>query len=238
VPPLPYLLPLLVMLGLTLLVLVMQHDLGPALLYFGTFLAMVYVATGRRSYYLTGFALFGIGGAVGYLLSGHIRNRFTIWLDPWSDPDGLGYQSLQALGGMAFGGIAGRGPGAGYPGLVPAGHTDYALAVIGEEWGLIGALAVILLYAVMTVRTLHLAALLRSDRFGQLLAAGLGISIGVQSLIILGGTLRLIPLTGITSPFLSYGGSSMVMSFVILGLVLRLAHDNGWGDAARTEGGL
>ncbi|MBI4497655.1 MAG: FtsW/RodA/SpoVE family cell cycle protein [Chloroflexi bacterium] len=221
-PPLPYLLPLLSMLGIILLILVFQHDLGPALLYFGTFLAMVYVTTGRRSYLLSGLGLFALAGAGGYALSGHIRNRFALWLDPWSDPQGQGYQSLQALEGLAFGGVAGRGPGYGYPTLIPAAHTDYPLAVIGEEWGLLGTLAVVVLYAVLTTRMLDLAAHLGRDRFGQLLGAGLGISLGLQAFIILGGVLRLVPLTGITSPFLSYGGSSMIMSFVALGLLLRL----------------
>lgn len=225
VPPLPYLLPLLTMVGLVLLVLVVQRDLGPALLYSGTFLAMVYVATGRRSYLLSGLGLFAVGGIAGWLLSGHIQNRVNLWLDPWIDPQRLGYQSIQAIGGLAFGGIAGKGPGYGYPSLIPAAHTDYPLAAIGEEWGLFGTLAVIALYLILTVRSLDIAARLTHDRFGQLLAAGLGIGLGLQAFIIMGGTLRLMPLTGITCPFLSYGGSSMVMSFVIAGLLVRLANE-------------
>src|SRR5690606_4490922 len=127
---------------------------------------------------------------------------------------------LQAIGGFVFGGVMGAGPGYGYPGLIPAAHTDYPLAVIGEEWGLLGALAVVLLYALLTLR-----ALARSreagDRFSQLLSAGLAVSLAVQVLVVLGGVLRLVPLTGITSPFCSYGGSSMLMGWVMLALLLR-----------------
>ena len=228
--PLPYLLPLLAMVGVTLLVLVFQQDLGPALLYFGTFIAMVYIATGRRTYLLLGIALFAAVGVVGYAVSEHITNRISIWLHPYEDAAGAGYQSLQAMAGLAYGGVGGTGPGYGYPQLVPAAHTDYPIVVIGEEWGLLGTLAVVVLYAVLTVRVLDLSARLAGDRFGQLLGAGVGVSLGLQSLIVLGGGLRLIPLAGITSPFLSYGGSSMLMLWIALALVVRT-----W-SARRAEG--
>jgi cell division protein FtsW (lipid II flippase) len=227
-PPLAYLLPLLIMVGVTILTLVVQRDLGPALLYFGTFMAMIYIATGRRSYVTSGLVLFFAAGTIGNALSAHIRNRFSLWLDPWVDPSGGGYQSLQAMAGLAFGGIGGRGPGYGYPTIIPAVHTDYSLVAIGEEWGLIGTAAVMLLYAILTARSLDLSSRLEHDRFAQLLGAGLGLSLGLQAFIILGGSLRLIPLTGITAPFLSYGGSSMVMAFVALGLLIRL-----WSDRTR-----
>jgi len=225
IPPLPYLLPLLSMVGLAQLILLFLHDLGPVLLYSGIFLSMVYIALGKRSYLFAGVLLFVLACTLGYSLSNHVQNRFAIWLDPWSDYQGFGYQSVQALTGMAFGGVAGRGPGYGYPTLIPAGHTDYPLAVIAEEWGFLGTVAIVLLYALLTTRCLVLAARMVSDRFYQLLAAGLGLSIGIQAFIILGGVLRLIPLTGITSPFLSYGGSSMVMHFITIGIILRLWRD-------------
>lgn len=222
-PPLPYLLPLLTMVGIALLILIFQRDLGPVLLYFGTFLAMVYVATGRLSYLLIGVLLFAGAGLTGYLMSEHIQNRFAVWWDPWRDPHGLGFQSLQAMGGLAFGGLAGRGPGYGYPDFVPAAYTDYPLAAIGEEWGLLGTIGIILLYAVFVTRGLGLAARLGRDRFAQLLTAGLTTSLGIQAFIILGGSLRVIPLSGITAPFLSYGGSSMVTGLIAVGLLLRAA---------------
>jgi cell division protein FtsW (lipid II flippase) len=221
-PPLPYLAPLLAMAGLSMLVLVFQRDLGPALLYFGSFIAMIYLATGQRSYLLLGLALFLVAGVVGYSVSGHIYERFMIWRDPWSDPAGLGYQSLQALGGLASGGVAGSGPGYGYPTLIPAAQTDYPIVVIGEEWGLIGLTAVVLLYAILTLRILGLAAREARDRFGQLLGAGLGVSLGLQVFIVVAGALRLIPVAGITSPFLSYGGSSMLIGWGAIALVMSI----------------
>ncbi len=224
-PPLPYLLPLLTMVGLAQLILLFLHDLGPVLLYSGIFLGMIYIGLGKRSYLFGGLLLFALACTVGYSLSDHVQNRFNIWLDPWSDYQGFGYQSVQALTGMAFGGVAGRGPGYGYPTLIPAGHTDYPLAVIAEEWGFLGTVAIILLYALLTTRCLVLAIRMGGDHFYQLLAAGLGMSIGLQAFIILGGVMRLIPLTGITSPFLSYGGSSMVMNFITVGIIFRLWRD-------------
>ena len=230
VPPLPYLFPLLAMMGIAVLVLIFQRDLGPVLLYFGTFVAMVHIGTGRRSFLIAGVLLFLASGFIGYSISDHIRQRFDLWLNPWTDPLGAGFQSLQALGGLAFGGLFGRGPGYGYPTFIPAAHTDYPLAVIGEEWGLLGTLAVLLLYAVLVTRGLGLATRIGGDRFAQLLLAGLSASLAVQAFIILGGSLRVIPLSGITAPFLSYGGSSMVMGFIALGLMLRA-----WGEGAEVS---
>ena len=218
-PPLPYLSPLLAMTGLSMLILVFQRDLGPALLYFGSFIAMIYLATGRGSYLFFGAALFAVAGVLGYAVSSHISERFAIWIDPWSDPEGVGYQSLQALGGLASGGVLGSGPGYGYPTLIPAAQTDYPVVVIGEEWGLLGVAAVILLYAVATLRVLALAAREAPDRFTQLLGAGLGVSLGLQVCIVIAGALRVIPVAGITSPFLSYGGSSMVVGWGVVALV-------------------
>jgi len=225
-PPPAYWLPLLGMVGITLLVVVAQRDFGPALLYIATFLAMLYLATGRRDHVALALLLFALGGLLAASSSAHIQDRLSAWLDPWADPQGAGYQSLQAIGGFVFGGVAGAGPGYGYPGLIPAAHTDYPLAVIGEEWGLIGALALIMLYGLLVVRGLARARL-ANDGFVQLLGAGLAISLGVQVLIVMGGVLRILPLTGLTSPFLSYGGSSMVMGWVMLALLHRAAPEAG-----------
>jgi cell division protein FtsW (lipid II flippase) len=222
-PPLPYMAPLLAMAGLSMLILVFQRDLGPALLYFSSAVAMIYLATGQRSYLLFGLALFGAAGVVGYAVSGHVYERFAIWRDPWSDPEGLGYQSLQALGGLASGGLLGSGPGYGYPTLIPAAQTDYPIVVIGEEWGFVALAAVILLYAIVTLRILALAAIDARDGFGQLLGAGLGVSLGLQVFIVVAGALRIIPVAGITSPFLSYGGSSMLIGWAAIALITAIA---------------
>jgi cell division protein FtsW (lipid II flippase) len=232
-PPLPYLSPLLAMAGISMLILVFQRDLGPALLYFGSFIAMIYLATGQRSYLLFGEILFMVAGIVGYAASAHIYERFSIWMDPWRDAEGLGYQSIQALGGLASGGVLGTGPGYGHPTLIPAAQTDYPVVVLAEEWGFIGLTAVILLYAVITLRMLGLAARQTRDRFAQLLGAGLGVSFGLQVFIVMGGALRLIPVAGITSPFLSYGGSSMVVGWAAIALITVMSSDPHASRASR-----
>ncbi len=212
-------LPLLAMFAITVLAVLAQRDFGPSLIFGASLVAILYLATGRKSYVL---AAVGIGLAAVVLIyfgSDRIQDRVDAWIDPWSDPRGAGYQSLQAIGGFVFGGVFGAGPGYGYPGLIPAAHTDYPLAVIGEEWGLLGSLAVIALYGLLVAHALRRASTSRGP-FEQLLSAGLAISIAAQVLLVTGGVLRLVPLTGLTSPFLSYGGSSMVMSWVILALLV------------------
>ncbi|MDA1062504.1 MAG: FtsW/RodA/SpoVE family cell cycle protein, partial [Chloroflexi bacterium] len=211
-------LPLFAMVGASLLVVVAQRDFGPALTYGASFIAMLYLATGRRDYVVRAVALAALLAALAYLGSDRIQIRVETWLNPWSDPRGSGYQSLQALGGFVFGGVFGSGPGFGSPGLIPAAHTDYPLAVIGEEWGLTVTLGIVALYGLIVTRALARTRQ-AGDRFGQLLSGGLGISFAVQVLIVFGGVLRLTPLTGLTSPFLSYGGSSMVMAWVMLALL-------------------
>jgi cell division protein FtsI/penicillin-binding protein 2/cell division protein FtsW (lipid II flippase) len=213
-------LPLAGVVSVAVLIVVAQRDFGPSLVYVATFLGLLYLAAGRREQVFVIGGAFVVAGAMAVVASDRLRERFGAWLDPWGDPQGAGYQSLQAIGGFVFGGVTGAGPGNGYPGLIPAAHTDYPLAVIGEEWGLLGALAVITLYGLLVVRGLVLARG-SNDRFAQLLGAGLALSLGVQVLIVFGGVLRLIPLTGLTSPFLSYGGSSMLMGWIMVALLLR-----------------
>ncbi|MEX2446686.1 MAG: FtsW/RodA/SpoVE family cell cycle protein [Dehalococcoidia bacterium] len=220
-PPAAYAVPMLGMLGLSLLVVVAQRDFGPAVLFVAAFLGMLYIATGRRDLVALALALFALGGFAAYSVSAHIHGRVGAWLDPWSDPRGDGYQSLQAVGSFVFGGVTGRGPGYGFPGVVPAAHTDYPLAVIAEEWGLIGTLAMVLLYGLFVSRGLSRAQFAET-RFQQLLGAGLALSIGVQVLVVSAGVIRLLPLTGITSPFVSYGGSSMLMSWAMVALLSRI----------------
>jgi cell division protein FtsW (lipid II flippase) len=226
-PPLPYLAPMVAMWAIALGIVVVQRDLGAALLFFAVFLALLYVATGRPSYVIGGLILFIAGAFVLYNLFGHVQARVDIWLDPWADPQDAGFQVVQGLYAFGRGGILGVGLGAGLPTIggrmpVPAVHTDYPLAAIGEELGLIGLLAVLGLYLVVVSRGLRIAAAAHDD-FRSLLAAGLAFVIGVQAFIIAGGNLKLIPLTGITLPFISYGGSSLLANALVVGLLLVLS---------------
>ncbi len=203
-------------------VLIFQHDLGTSLLFFGLFVCMLYVATQRRSWLILGAVLF-LAGAVGaYYAFGHVRLRVMVWLDPWTYASDQGYQIVQSLFGLANGGILGAGLGQGFPNLVPFASTDFIIAALGEELGVTGLMAMILLYAIVVERGLRAAIAVR-DSFGQLLAVGLSITMGLQVFVIIGGVTRLIPLTGLTTPFLSYGGSSLVANWVIVALLLRIS---------------
>ena len=226
-PPVPYLLPMAVMWAIALGIVVMQRDLGAALLFFAVFLLMLYVATARWSYVVLGMGLFVAGGALMYQLFDHVRTRVDIWINPFVDASGSGYQVVQALYAFGRGGILGTGLGAGLPMVggrlpIPALHTDFPLAALGEELGLIGILAILGLYLVLVERGLRIAAA-SLDEFRALLATGLSLVIGGQALIIAAGNLKLVPLTGITLPFISYGGSSMLTNAVVVGLLLVLS---------------
>ncbi len=226
-PPLPYLAPMVAMWAIALGIVVVQRDLGAALLFFAVFLGLLYVATGRPSYVVGGLLLFVAGAFVLYNLFGHVHARVDNWLDPWADPQDAGFQVVQALYAFGRGGILGVGLGAGLPLIggrlpVPAVHTDYPLAAIGEELGLVGLLAVLGLYLVLVSRGLRIAAA-GHDEFRSLLAAGLALVIGVQAFIIAAGNLKLIPLTGITLPFISYGGSSLLANALVVGLLIALS---------------
>jgi cell division protein FtsW (lipid II flippase) len=217
------LLPVAAVLGTSLLLLAVQRDLGGALLYLSIVLGMVYVGIGRVEYVVAGALAFAAGAGVCAALFPHVRVRLEVWVDPWRDLAGSGYQVGQALFALASGGLAGTGLGLGDPELIPAVHTDLIFAAIGEELGYAGALAVILLYMILVVRGFRVA--LRARRaFSQLVAAGVSLVLGVQALLILGGSVRLIPLTGIPMPFVSYGGSAMVSNFVLLGLLMGVSH--------------
>ena len=226
-PPIPYLAPMVAMWAIALGIVVVQRDLGAALLFFAVFLGLLYVATGRRSYVVLGLILFVVGAFVLYELFDHVRTRVDIWLDPFADPQDTGYQIVRALYAFGRGGLLGTGLGAGLPTVgsepaIPAIHTDFPLAALGEELGLIGLLAVLGLYLVVIERGLRIAAA-AADDFRALLAAGLAMVVGVQAFIIAAGNLKLIPLTGITLPFISYGGSSLLANAVIVGLLLALS---------------
>ncbi|MBI3750245.1 MAG: FtsW/RodA/SpoVE family cell cycle protein [Chloroflexi bacterium] len=226
-PPLPYLAPMVAMLAIALGIVVVERDLGAAMLFFLVFLLLLYVVTARVSYVAIGVAAFLAGGAVLYELFGVVRDRVNIWLDPFADAAGSGYQVIQALHAFARGGILGTGLGNGLPTIggrppIPALHTDFPLAALGEELGLVGVLAILGVYLVLIERGLRIAAA-AEDEFRAILAAGLSLVIGVQAFIIAAGNLKLIPLTGITLPFISYGGSSLLANSVIVGLLIALS---------------
>jgi cell division protein FtsW (lipid II flippase) len=218
--------PVLMAWGFSLLVLVFEGDLGTSLMYFGIFVVMLYVATERTSWLLIGLVLFALGATGAWALTSRVQLRVSIWLDPFADANDKGFQIVQSLYGLATGGLFGTGPGAGQPGLVPFANNDFITAAIGEELGLFGLTAMLVTYALLAERGMRSALDVR-DSFGKLLAGGLAFSIGWQVFVIVGGVSKLIPLTGLTTPFLSSGGSSLVANWMLIGLLLRVS------DAAR-----
>ncbi len=223
-PPLQYVGPLLTMWIASLGLLTVQNDLGSALLFFGIFLAMVYVAAERAVYTWMGAGIFAVGIALAYRLFLHVRLRAEIWLDPWTVSQGQGYQLVQGLIAMASGGVFGTGLGYGSPGLVPAVNTDFIFTAFGEELGLLGAGLLLGLYIIVVLRGLRIAVDGR-DNFERLLAVGLTATLAIQTFVILGGNLKVIPLTGVTLPFVSYGGSSILFNYILIALLLRVSHN-------------
>ena len=222
---LPYLMPLLAMWGVALILLMAQQDLGAAVLLYLAFLIMLYLASGQARYLLIGGALLIVAAIGGYVLIGRVQARMATWLNPWADANGSSFQIVQSLIALASGDRLGVGLGQGWPDVIlPAVHTDMPLASIGEELGLFGTLGVVACFAIFTVRGLRVASIARTT-FGRLLAAGLASLIGLQAWIIMAGNANLAPLTGVTLPFVSYGGSSLLMSFIILGLLLQISAD-------------
>jgi cell division protein FtsW (lipid II flippase) len=218
--------PLLLIWGGAMLVLFQTNDLGSGLLYFGIFLAMLYVATARAWFVLAGAGLFVAGAAAIYTVVPHVRDRVSVWLDPWSDAQDEGYQLIQSLYSIGNGSYGGTGLGEGTIAttdgapLIPYAKTDFIYSVLAQELGLIGAAALLLVYMLFCLRGFRVA-LMAQDGFSKLLAVGFTFGFALQTFIILGGILRLIPLTGITLPFVSYGGSSVVANFMLLaGLML------------------
>lgn len=216
-----YLAPMLAMWGVAMAMLLLQQDLGAAILVFLTFLVMLYLASGEWRYLLAGGVLILAGVVIGALLIDRVAERVGTWLNPWARADFESYQIVQSLIGIGAGGVMGQGLGQGDP-VVPAAHTDMPFAVIGEEFGLAGAIALIGCYVLLTLRGLRAASRSRTA-FGGLLASGLATLLGIQAWIIMAGNLNLVPLTGITLPFVSYGGSSMLVSFVAAGLLMHVS---------------
>lgn len=216
--------PVLVVWAASLLVLVFESDIGTSALFFGLFLGMLYIATARTSWLLIGLLLFLFGAGVTATLFHHVGERFTIWLAPFAHGNeyGSSFQLVQGLEGMAFGGIFGTGLGQGEPFHVPLVQSDFILTAFGEELGLTGVMALLLIFALLVQRSLRAAVAVR-DPFAKLLAGGLAFVLALQVFIIVGGVTQLIPLTGITTPFLSQGGSSLLASWIVIALIMRIS---------------
>lgn len=237
IPSARHLGPLLVMWALFMLMFVQQRDLGGALLLFGVFVIMLYVASGRVLYLGAGGLLVSLGGALAYMAFGHVRTRFTVWLNPWPDFDVKGYQIIQGLFALGAGGIFGTGLGLGSPQVVPAAVNDFIFNALVEELGLMGGTFILALYMILVARGLKWAQA-HGDSVQALAGMGLSVLLGLQAFIIIGGVTRLIPVTGITLPFLSYGGSSLLASFAQLGLLYSLSTTAPTGQPARTTLGV
>lgn len=221
-PALRHLLPVVVAWGVSVVVMVGERDLGSSLLFFTLFVVMLWIATEKTSYLVVGTALFAAGAVAAYHLFNHVQSRVEIWINPWNNYTGKGYQPIQAVFALASGGLSGTGLGRGDPGAIPAAHNDFIFATIGEELGLVGAVAILTAFVLLVGAGLRTA--LRADRtFEKLLATGLTTILGVQAFIIIGGVIRVVPLTGVTLPFVSYGGSSLVANYVLLALLLRIS---------------
>ena len=220
---LPYLLPLLATLFIAIAALALLKDLGSIALLLLLTIGALYVATGRLSFVLGGLLLLATTGVLGYFAFDHVRARVDVWLDPYATADTSGYQTVQSLYAVQAGGVTGEGLGLGQPDAVPAATTDYIFDSVAEELGLAGALGVVLLYVLLLFAGLRIS-LGMPDEYGRLLTAIVSLLIATQAAVIIGGNLRIIPTTGITLPFVSYGGSSLIVNFVLLGLVLGVSN--------------
>lgn len=217
--------PLLLVWAAALLLMVYQRDLGASLLFFGIFLGMLYVATQRISWVVTGVAMFGVGAVLAGTVFPHVRARYDAWLnalDPQLYSSGTSEQLVRGMFGMASGGLFGTGLGEGRPDLVPYAESDFIVASLGEELGLTGLMAILALYLIVVQRAFRTSIGVR-DGFGKLVAGGLGFALALQVFIVVGGVTRVIPLTGLTTPWLAYGGSSMLANWIVVGLLLRIS---------------
>jgi len=224
--------PVLLAWGVSLVVMISQKDLGSSLLFFALFVALLWVSTERATYLVVGLLLFAGGAFFAHSQFVHVQDRVAIWLDPWADPKGDGFQIVEAQFAFSAGGVTGTGINLGSPTRIPLAETDFIFAAIGEELGLVGATGVLLAFLLIIGAGLRIA--LRTEvPFERLLATGLTVLIGVQSFIIIAGVIRLLPLTGVTLPFVSYGGSSLIANYVLLALLLRISDDTAQRQDAR-----
>ena len=230
-PEIKYFMPLLLAWAASLFVLFFEKDLGSSLLFFGVFVVLLYVATGRFSYVATGLGLFIFGAVVAYNLFDHVQVRVATWLDVWKYYNDRGFQLAQGLFALATGGILGQGWNQGRPDFIPFASTDFIFAAFGEELGLLGVTAMLLVYLLMVFRGLRIS-LAAPDDFGKLLAVGLVTSFALQVFVIVGGVTRLIPLTGITLPFVSFGGSSLLANYALIALLCRISDEGTPAPAA------
>lgn len=224
-PDLKHLGPVILAWGFSIVIMTAEKDLGSSLLFFALFMLMVWVATERTAYVAVGGVLFAAGSVMAYEAFGHVHDRVQDWLNPWERATTSGFQVIQSWFAMAWGGIAGTGLGLGNPENIPVAETDFIFAAIAEELGLLGSAAIIFSFLLLVGCGLRIA--VRADPpFEKLLATGITILFGVQSFIIMGGVTRLLPLTGVTLPFVSYGGSSLVANYILLALLCRISDDN------------
>jgi peptidoglycan glycosyltransferase len=231
-PDLKHLGPVLLAWGVSLVVMVSEKDLGSSLLFFALFVALLWVSTERATYLLIGVVLFAGGAMLANQQFSHVQERVDIWLNPWQDPKDDGYQIVESQFAFAAGGVAGTGIGLGSPTRIPYSETDFIFAAIGEELGLVGSTGVLIAFLLMIGAGLR-TALRTPIPFERLLATGLTVLLGVQSFIIIAGVTRVLPLTGVTLPFVSYGGSSLIANYVLLALLLRISDDTAQREAAQ-----
>lgn len=215
--------PILAVWAVAILIMAISNDFGPALLLFTTVLGMLYLSTGRASWLLIGTGLIAIGAIGVYQISDKIQERVANFLDPIAHYDSTGYQLSQALFGMSWGGVTGTGLGQGYPEQVPVAHSDFILASVGEELGLVGLAAVLMLFALFVARGFR-AALTTRDSYGKLVASGLSLTVAIQVFVVVAGVTALMPMTGLTTPFMSQGGSSLMANYILVGILLRISH--------------
>jgi cell division protein FtsW (lipid II flippase) len=231
-PDLKHLGPVLLAWGVSLVVMVSEKDLGSSLLFFALFVALLWVSTERATYLAVGLLLFAGGAVFAHSQFAHVEQRVDIWLDPWQDPKDDGFQIVESSFAFSAGGVTGTGLNLGSPTRIPYAETDFIFAAIGEELGLVGATGILVAFLLMLGAGLRIA--LRTPiPFERLLAVGLTVLLGVQTFIIIGGVTRVLPLTGVTLPFVSYGGSSLIANYVLLALLLRISDDTVQREAAR-----